>query len=150
MVNLVQYLSFALFLFALPVKVFTQSVFWDDPKAYFGQARPADTPKVFAPGLLTEPGYFNFTTGRIAFSPDGREIYYAINTTWYSGKDLKLKYLVYDQTGWKGPRLLNAHYSTPTFSPDGSKLFLAGGGKAGFVWQSKRTDTGWSVPVEYL
>ncbi|GGB24259.1 putative Ig domain-containing protein [Puia dinghuensis] len=150
MVNLIQYLSFALFLLALPVQGSTQSVFWDSPEAYLGQARPSDTPRIFAPGLLTEPGHFNFTTGRIAFTPDGKEVYYAINTQWYSGKDLKLKYFIYDQMGWKGPRLLNAHYSTPTFSPDGSKLFLAGGGKAGVIWQSKRTDTGWSAPVEYL
>jgi hypothetical protein len=150
MVSLVRSLSLALFLFALPAKSFTQSVFWDSPEAYLGQPRPSDTPTIFAPGLLTEPGYFNFTTGRIAFSLDGKEVYYAVNTTWYSGANLKLKYFVYDKTAWQGPRLLNAHFSTPTFSPDGSKLFLAGGGKAGVVWQSRRTDTGWSAPVEYL
>jgi hypothetical protein len=143
-------LSFALVLFAFPATGFTQSGFWDSPEAYLGQPRPSDTPRIFAPGLLTEPGYFNFTTGRIAFSRDGREIYYAVNTTWYSGANLKLKYFVYDKTGWTGPRLLNTHFSTPTFSPDGTKLFLAGGGRAGVVWQSRRTDTGWSAPVEYL
>lgn len=150
MIDGIRSLSLALFLFALPVKGFTQSGLWNSPEAYLGQPRPSDTPRIFAPGLLTEPGYFNFTTGRIAFSPGGKEIYYAVNTTWYSGANLKLKYFVYDQTGWKGPRLLNTHFSTPTFSPDGTRLFLAGGGKAGTVWQLARMDTGWSAPVEYL
>ena len=51
-----------------------QKSFWDTSQAYLGQTRPTDTPKIFAPDLLTEPG--TIAMDRITFSHDGREIYY--------------------------------------------------------------------------
>ena len=33
-----------------------QKSFWDSPQAYLGQTHPSDTPQIFAPGLLTDPG----------------------------------------------------------------------------------------------
>jgi hypothetical protein len=46
-----------------------QKSFWNSNQAYLGQARPSDTPQIFAPGLLADPG--TIVMDRIAFSRDG-------------------------------------------------------------------------------
>jgi hypothetical protein len=49
-----------------------QKSFWDSRRAYLAQTRPSDTPQIFAPDLLTDPG--TIAMDHIAFSHDGREI----------------------------------------------------------------------------
>jgi len=125
---------------------------WDTPDAYLGQTPPSDTPKVFAPGMLAEKGAW--AGDRVAFSDDGKEFYYSHNTTWFDGKNLKVKYLKYANGKWNGPYVLTEKYYAPTFSPDGKTMYFIGGpnkvpGKE-FVWQAHRTDTGWTAPVEYM
>jgi hypothetical protein len=124
-----------------------QSSFWNSGNAYLGQKPPSDTPKLFAPGLLAGKG--EFAIDRIAFSGDGKEIYYCTNTSWFSGANLKIRYLKFDGKKWDGPNLLNEHYSAPTFSSDG-KTFYFTGRTSGVVWQSHRTANGWSEPSEYI
>ena len=41
-----------------------QKSFWGSPQAYLGQTRPSDTPQIFAPDLLTEPGTIAMVTSR--------------------------------------------------------------------------------------
>ena len=47
-----------------------QKSFWDSPQAYLGQLRPSDTPRIFASGLLADPG--TIVMDRIGFSLDGK------------------------------------------------------------------------------
>jgi hypothetical protein len=125
--------------------------FWSSPDAYLGQNPPNDTPKIFAPGILAEKGAW--AGDRVAISPDGKEFYYSHNTTWFSGKNLEVKYLKYVNGKWNGPFVLNKHYYAPTFSPDGKTLYFIGGtnkSPGDVVWQAHRTDTGWSNPAKYI
>jgi len=138
---------FILLIAAVTLRAEAQSHFWNSPKVFLGQKPPADTPKLFAPGLLASKG--TFAIDRIAFSPDGTEIYYCVNDSWFNNTNLKIMYFKYVKGKWTGPLLLNAHYSAPTFSPDGKTLFFTGI-TDGVVWQSRRTSTGWSEPVQYL
>ncbi len=124
---------------------------------YLGQKPPGATPELFAPAILNSPDWEH---SPLAFSPDGREVYWSI---------------VYDQgtTGaiwesglaggrWAEPR--PASFSArrfrdtcPTFSADGRKLYftsvrpLKQGGRPGDfnIWAVERTATGWSDPKPF-
>ena len=128
-----------------------QSKLWSSKDAYLGQKPPSDKPEIFARNLLTQRD--TFPLDRVAFSNDGKEFYYPSNTTWFSNKDSKIRYFKYEHGKWNGPFVLNAFYYAPTFSIDNKTLYFLGGqgdGKHAFVWQSKRTPTGWTDPVVYL
>ena len=43
-----------------------QKSFWDSSQAYLGQTRPSDTPQIFAPDLLTDPGTSMWNVGDVA------------------------------------------------------------------------------------
>jgi hypothetical protein len=88
--------------------------FWDNPAAYLGQPRPSDTPQIFAPSLLADPG--TFVMDRIAFSPDGKELYYQQSDAWYTVKHVKIKFFKYDGHKWNGPNVLNQHFGITTLS----------------------------------
>jgi hypothetical protein len=124
-----------------------QKNFWDGPDAYWGQSRPSDIPKIFAPGLLADPG--TIVMDRIGFSPDGKEIYYLQNDRWYSMENGKLKVLKYDGHKWKGPTVLNEHFFSPTFSTDGTALYFQGKDPKQ-IWKSTRTRNGWTAPSIFL
>ena len=121
-----------------------QTSFWDSPDAYLGQTRPTDIPKIFAPGLLADSG--TIVMDRIAFSPDGREIYYNQNDSWFNMKNAEIKFVKYADHKWQRPTVLNRHFGIPTLSMDGNTLFFMGDGPSR-VWQSKRTADGWSAPT---
>src|SRR3984957_8850953 len=126
--------------------------FWKSAQAYLGQAPPGDTPAIFALNLLTQKD--TFSLDRVAFSDDGREFYYPSNTTWFSGKNAKIRYFTYEQGGWKGPFVFLEHYYAPTFSVDGQSLYLEGGQPDSLhahIWRSdRRPDGGWTEPVLFL
>jgi hypothetical protein len=133
------------------VSLHAQTGIWNTKDACLGQKPPTDTPKIFALDLLTKRD--TFSMDRVAFSDDGKEFYYPTNTTWFDGKNSKIRYLKYENGKWSGPFVLNEHYYAPTFSVDNSILYFLGGqgdGKHAFVWQSHRTANGWSEPEVYL
>jgi len=123
-----------------------QNSFFSSADAYIRQIPPGDKPILFAPGQLAPNGYFPMD--RVAFSSDGKTFYYCTNNTWFSSKDLKIYYRHFDGQHWTAPRVLNAGYYAPSFSPDGNKMFFNGKGKS--VLYSIRTDSGWSEPAEYF
>jgi len=128
-----------------------QTSFWDSHDAYLGQKPPGDKPEIFARNLLEKRD--TFSMDRVAFSDDGKEFYYPTNTTWFDGKNAKVRYLKYENGKWNGPFVLNEHYYAPTFSVDGKTLYLLGGkgdGTHALVWQSQRTTNGWTQPSVYL
>jgi hypothetical protein len=129
-----------------------QESFWSSADAYLGQPHPIDMPKVFAPGLMTDDG--TFIMGRIAFSSDGREIYYVQSDSWDSSAHAKIKTMKYTKHRWSKPAVVNEQFFQPTLSIDGNTLYFRKGNVAGNnmnnVWQSYRTGDGWSPPSPLL
>lgn len=124
-----------------------QGNFWESPDAYLGQARPSDTPKIFAPGLLSENG--TFVMGRIAFSKDGKEFYYTQNDSWESAQHARLKTIRYSDHRWSKPIIVTEQFISPALSIDGSVLYMRKGNMKN-VWQSRRTGDGWSAPTSFI
>ena len=125
-----------------------QKSFWESPNAYLGQPQPSDTPQIFAPGLLADPG--TFVMDRIAFSQDGKEIYYLQDDRWGSLQNSKVKTLKYDGRKWRGPTVLNEHlFFGPVFSMDDQTLYFQVGNPKQ-IWRSNRTKEGWTTPVLFL
>jgi len=119
---------------------------------YLGQTPPGLVPKVFAPGILSTAGNFEFS---IAFAPDGREIYFTrrkdqggLNTIMVSRRE---------KNGWMAPE--DASFgkgypgNEPHITPDGNKLYFGcvrqqpGADRPGYgIWVAERTAQGWSEP----
>lgn len=117
--------------------------FWDSPDAYLGTKRPGDTPVLFAPGQLAEPG--TFVMGRVAFSRDGKEFYYTQGDSWNSLEHAKIKVVRHTDGGWDKPAVLNQQFVSPTLSPDGNTLYFRKGNMNN-VWRSRRIAGGWGLP----
>jgi hypothetical protein len=126
--------------------VIAQSSFWDGPDAYLGQPRPSDTPRIFAPGMLVDPG--TFAMGRVAFSQDGKEFYYTQSTSWTKGSAW-IKMVRYSGHNWGHPAVIAEQLMSPTLSIDGSMLYMRKGGMKN-VWLEHRTADGWSAPTVFL
>jgi hypothetical protein len=121
-----------------------QKSFWGSPQAYLGQTRPSETPQIFAPDLLTEPG--TIAMDHIAFSRDGREIYYLQSDRWGSLAHVKIKTFRYDGHRWTGPTVLTEHLFAVTMAPDDRELYFEDDDPK-HVWRSERTKGGWTTPV---
>jgi len=147
--------SFSIFLlcaaaFLCPI-VQAEPDFWNSKDAYLGQPRPSDIPQVFAPSLLAERG--SFAMGRVAFSRDGKEFYYAQNDSWQSGDHAKLKMIRFADHHWGSAIVISEQCLSPTLSLDGHTLYMRKiirGGSMNNVWKSDRTTNGWSAPRSYL
>jgi hypothetical protein len=119
---------------------------------YFGQTAPAETPALFAPGIVST----GLDELGIAFMPDGREGYWTVsfsgfetiltsrleNGIWTSAEVASFSGKYYD--GW------------PAIRPDGRRLFFHSArprpdrpsgeeGRFG-IWYMDRTNDGWSEP----
>jgi len=139
-----EYIASALLAFAcLTTVTEAQKSFWDSPQAYLGQTRPSDTPQIFAPNLLTDPG--TIAMDHIAFSRDGREIYYFQGDRWGSLENAKIKAFRYDGHRWTGPTVLNRHLFAVIMAPNDKELYFEDD-DAKHIWRSLRTETGWTTP----
>ncbi len=121
--------------------------FWDGPDAYLGQKPPGAIPEKFAPQIINDSPYFS--TGRCAFSPDGKEFYYCRNNTWFSAKEATVQVVKYEGAKWIAPATFVRQFYAPTFAPGGDTIFLIGGGKGG-VTEIHRVSNGWSEPETYF
>jgi hypothetical protein len=121
-----------------------QSNFWNSKYAYLGQPRPSDTPQVFAPGLLADPGMV--VMGRIAITPDGKEIYYHEQKGWGAINTAKTKVFRFDGRKWNGPTVVFQKFVGPALSPDGNTMYFA----AHHQMVSRRTKDGWSTPEVFI
>jgi hypothetical protein len=132
-------------LICLAICTNAQNNFWNSSDAFLGQTPPSDTPKTFAPGLLADSG---IVLGRIAFSKDGKELYYGYARHWFDFNGTGIKQILYDGHKWNKPKVLTKDLATPTLSIDENKLFFAGQNSE--VWQSEREKDGWSAPKLWL
>jgi hypothetical protein len=137
--------------FLTSAPLYAQKSIWNTKDACLGQKPPGDIPEVFGAGMLAKADTFAFD--RVAFSDDGKEFYYPSNTTWFDGKNGRVRYMKFENGKWNGPFVLNSRYYAPTFSVDNNTLYFLGGQvdrTHSFVWQSHRTATGWTAPEVYL
>ena len=120
---------------------------------YFDQTLPGLEPKVFAPGIVSTAGNFEFS---IAFSPDGKEIYFTrrrdpdgLNT---------MMVCRWEKDGWTAPEEAAFCKGFPSNEPhitaDGKKLYFGckrqrpGAERAeyGNIWVTERVKNGWGEP----
>jgi len=135
------------FLLCIGLQLSVKTNFWKSHNAYLEQQPPSDTPKIFAQGLLADTG---IALDRVTFSNNGKEFYYCYAPHWFDSKGAKIKYFKYISGKWNGPTVLNEGFYAPSFSANGRTLFFIGGGESGVVWQSKRIESKWTVPTEYI
>ncbi len=106
--------------------------------SYLGQQLPGNTPKLFAPGIIST----NNQHSSVYFTPDGLEVYFSRyfrnNSSIYYMKDINGK--------WTKPepvKHLEGKALTPFLSPDGKLLFCS---LPGDLHVMTRRVNGWSKP----
>jgi len=141
---------------------FNPSQINDDPDAfpilkgnYFGQATPANSPELFAPGIISN-GMYNRD---MAMTPEGDEIYFSLA----SGKYALILFSKLENGKWTEPAVAPFSGSRewldfePFITPDGKKfMFLSTRPKPGFepkpgwsyqdIWVMDREGDHWGEP----
>jgi hypothetical protein len=127
---------------------FVQMSFSQVPDLYLGLTPPGNTPEVFAPGIVSQPGRNERV---ITFSPSGHEIFFAIGNWPYRST----MYIQYKDGAWTSPVL--ASFSTgrsaeePFFSLDGNRVYYYAYQPNEIsnadIYYSEKTGDGWSDPV---
>lgn len=135
-----------LFLYLGSLIAYSQAPFFSSSQAYLGQNRPGEKPQRFAPQRLAGQG--GVVMDRLAFSRNGKELYYCQAPHWFDTKGVTIRYFRFSHSRWQGPFTLNAGLYAPTFSMDDQCLYFQGG--KGNVWQSKRSPAGWTTPSIFL
>ncbi len=114
---------------------------------YLGQEPPGPEPVVFAPGIVSTRGNFEFSC---CFSPDGRELYFNRSAHVYVSR--------LEEEGWTAPE--PAPFNTRFLdhevhiTADGQRAFFGSkrphdgltGEEAYGIWLMEREGTGWSEP----
>jgi ankyrin repeat protein len=123
---------------------------------YLGQKKPGSTPELFAPSILLN---VHRPHGSIAFSPDGREIYWAAALTYGTYQKIWMIRQVNGQ--WNPPKAApffdkytfdKYTLGAPVFSPNGERFFVDVGKPAGKnnqyrdydIWFLEKNSHGWS------
>ncbi|NMP17716.1 PD40 domain-containing protein [Thalassotalea sp. Y01] len=117
---------------------------------YFGQKTPGLTPEVFAPGLVSIEGRYEFG---MAFSPDLKEMYFSGNK---EGDIADMYYSKVDGDTWTPIEKLSFTKGKadaemePFVTYDNKRIYFTGY-KSDYtntnIWYVDRTDTGWSDAV---
>jgi hypothetical protein len=119
---------------------------------YLNQEQPGLTPSVFAPGLVSNEGRYEFGS---TFSNDGKEFFFAFNV----GRKPEIHIVRFENNAWTTPQVVLVHdvygYNDPFLSPDQQRLYfisdraLDGKGpkKDIDIWYVERKGKGWSEPI---
>jgi len=117
---------------------------------YFGEEPPGLTPKLFAPGLISTHGHFEFAC---TFSPDGLEFYFTRRNDRGANVIMVSRW---EEEGWTAPD--TAAFSRPGdheshITPDGKKLYFGtvrvkpGSEQPSYgIWEMNRMGSAWSTP----
>ncbi|MCX6558837.1 MAG: ankyrin repeat domain-containing protein [Candidatus Aminicenantes bacterium] len=119
---------------------------------YLGQMPPGLEPSVFAPGIVSTAGNFEFS---IAFSPDGRELYFTRRQD--PGGLNTMMVCRWEKDGWTAPEeaafCKGFPSNEPHITPDGKKLYFGcnrqppGADRAEYgIWVTERAASGWGEP----
>lgn len=124
----------------------------DNSLKYYKQEPPSLTPEIFAPGIISIDGRFEFGS---VFSKDGTEFFFGVDTL---GKaETRFSKLVGDQ--WTTPKTIISHDSfsrnDPFLSPNEQELYFISNQLENEedtlndinIWYVKKEQTGWSAPV---
>jgi hypothetical protein len=92
---------------------------------YLGQEPPGESPRPFAPAILTAKGAIH---GQIAFHPNGREIYWIFLTAASAQAPPPIHFVKEVNGGWTAPSILpfsEEHGADNiSISPDGKRLYF--------------------------
>ena len=119
---------------------------------YLGQKPPGLEPKVFAPGIVSTAGHFEFS---ITFSPDGKEVYFTRRKDPGGLNTIMVSRL--EKEGWTAPEeatfCKGFPSNEPHITPDGKRLYFGcnrqrpGADRAQYgIWVTDRKDGGWGEP----
>jgi hypothetical protein len=118
---------------------------------YFGQNPPGFTPVVFAPGIISQPGRFEYC---LNFSPGLDECVFGLTNAGWSGFNLLYTKMGSDST-WidpiPAPFQGNGDATGPFYSPDGNGIYFVSSRPSyppTNLWRSSRDGAGWSAPVK--
>jgi len=112
--------------------IYSQNISYD----YLGQVPPGDTPKVFAPGIVSID---NKNSHALVFSPDGNMIFfsrYPDGTSYIISKE---------NNNWTAPVQSFFYGKEISFSPDGKRIYYY---TAGDIFYVEKNTAGWSQPVK--
>jgi hypothetical protein len=104
-----------------------------------GQTPPGNTPKIFKLPVTN-----GAALERIAFSPDGKQIYYTELSGWNNSSQHRIKYLSYYNNKWNGPFTLFEGYMAPALTLHGDTMYFEDC-KPG-AWFSVKNNNGWCSP----
>jgi len=120
--------------------------------SYFGEEPPGLVPKLFAPGLISTSGNFEFTC---TFTPDGKEFYFTRRAD--EGGMNVIMVCKWGKNGWTAPDTAGfsriGWNNEPHITPDGEKLYFGttrvkpGEENPGYgIWIMNRMGEKWSKP----
>ncbi|NJO89047.1 MAG: hypothetical protein HC831_08890 [Chloroflexia bacterium] len=111
---------------------------------YFGQKTPDTIPELFAPGIVSINGQYEYG---VSFSPDLNEIYYSVEK---EGDRASVYYSKLVGNNWTRPQKANftkgkKQAEMEAFvAPDGKKVFFTAYDSMNVkIWYADRTPTGW-------
>lgn len=111
---------------------------------YLGQVPPEQTPKIFAPGIVSVPDHFEHSAA--VFSPDLNEVYWSAKPD--GERYFKIYFMKMDNGVWTSPKLAafsqNYNLNRPALSPDGSTLFYDDNDD---IYAVSRQGDQWSEPI---
>lgn len=121
-------------------------------KPYLGEEPPGLIPKLFAPGIISTNGNFEFAC---TFTPDGREFYFTRRSDNGGVNVIMVSY--WKEDGWTAPDTaefsLAGWNNEPHITPDGSSLYFGttrvkpGADNPSYgIWVMDREGDGWSYP----
>lgn len=118
---------------------------------YFGEQPPGLIPKLFAPGLISTHGHFEFAC---TFSPDGKEFYFTRRND--DGGNNVIMVCKWEESGWTAPDTAAFSWPgdhEPHISPDGKKLYFGttrikpGADNPAYgIWEMSRNGSEWDAP----
>lgn len=120
------------------------------PGRYLGQTPPGLTPEVFAPGVVSLPGRYEYC---LVFSPDLDECVFGLTNSGWSGFNLQYMKMGSDSV-WTDPVAAPFQGTGdglyPFFSADGDDVYFVSS-RPNYsptrLWTSAREGAGWSVPA---
>ncbi|MRS03902.1 hypothetical protein EG832_11885 [bacterium] len=112
---------------------------------YLGQKPPGSDPEIFAPGIISRPGYFEHSAA--LFTPDGKEVYWTAKAN--DQRDYRIYSMIMVNGIWSRPDVASfcregKYYQDCILSSDGKRLYFTDGNS----WQFVEKQSGnWSIPL---